>query len=394
MNAPKGLIYLDNHATTRVDPRVVTAMLPFFSEIYGNAASASHSFGVEARAAVDLARRRVAALINADPADIVFTSGATESVNLALRGVAEAGAGRGNHVVTAATEHTAVLDTCRRLEEYGVRVTILPVDSEGLVDPDDVRKAITPKTLLVSVMAANNEIGTLADLGAVGAVCREKGVLLHTDAAQAAGKVPLDVRSSPVDLVSLTAHKMYGPKGVGALWLRGGVRISSQIQGGGHERGLRSGTLDVPGIVGFGAAADLALVEGPAESLRTAALRDRLVEGVMARLDGVRLNGHPRRRLPNNASLSFAGARAEAVIGAMRDVAVSTGSACSSAESRPSHVLSALGLDRETVLSTLRFGLGRFTTAEEIDAAVERVAAAVRTARAASPHLQHQHIES
>jgi cysteine desulfurase len=394
MNAPDGRIYLDNHATTRVDPRVVKAMLPFFSEIYGNAASASHVFGVEARAAVDLARRRVAALINADPAEVVFTSGATESVNLALRGVAEAGAGRGNHVVTAATEHTAVLDTCRRLEEYGVRVTILPVDSEGLVDPDEVRKAITPKTLLVSVMAANNEIGTLADLGAVGAVCREKGVLLHTDAAQAAGKVPLDVRSLPVDLVSFTAHKMYGPKGVGALWLRGGVRISSQIQGGGHERGLRSGTLDVPGIVGFGAAAELALAEGPAESLRTAALRDHLVEGVTARLDGVRLNGHPLLRLPNNASLSFAGARAEAVIRAMRDVAVSTGSACSSAESRPSHVLSALGLDRETVLSTLRFGLGRFTTAEEIDAAVERVAAAVRTARAASPHLQHQHIES
>lgn len=389
MNAPHGRIYLDNHATTRVDPRVVKAMLPFFSEMYGNAASASHIFGVEARAAVDLARRRVAALINADPADIVFTSGATESVNLALRGVVEAGAGRGNHVVTVATEHTAVLDTCRRLEEHGVRVTILPVDSDGLVDPDDVRKAITPKTLLVSVMAANNEIGTLADLGAVGAVCRERGVLLHTDAAQAAGKVTLDVRSLPVDLVSFTAHKMHGPKGVGALWLRGGVRISSQMQGGGHERGLRSGTLDVPGIVGFGAAADLALAEGPAESRRMAELRDGLVEGVMARLDGVRLNGHPRRRLPNNASLSFAGARAEAVIGAMRDVAVSTGSACSSAESRPSHVLSALGLDRETVLSTLRFGLGRFTTAEEIGAAVERVAAAVRTARAASPHLQH-----
>ncbi len=377
-------IYLDNHSTTRVDPRVVEAMLPYFTEHYGNAASKQHEFGWRAEAAVEQARKHLATLIGAGAEEIVFTSGATESINLALKGVAEAYASRGKHIITAATEHKAVLDCCKRLEKYGYRVTILPVDRTGLITLDALRDAITYETVLVSIMAANNEIGTLAPIEAIGTVCRERGVLFHTDATQAVGKVPVDVRAMNVDLMSFSSHKMYGPKGVGALFVRAAsprVKLLPQIDGGGHERGLRSGTLNVPAIVGFGEAARIAAQEMEEERGRTARLRDRLVQQILSTLEATWLNGHPTNRLPNNANITFKDADADAIMMEMKDVAVSSGSACSSAQPEPSHVLKAIGLSTEEAKCSLRFGVGRFTTEEEIEFALARVVETVTKVR-------------
>jgi cysteine desulfurase len=381
-------IYLDNNATTRTDPRVLEAMLPYFTERYGNAASRNHSFGWEADEAVDRAREQVAGLIGADPREIVFTSGATESDNLALKGVAAMYQKKGRHLVTQATEHHAVLDPARRLQREGYRLTELAVDRHGCVHPEQVAAALTDETILVSVMAANNEIGTLQPLVEIGRLCKERGVLLHTDAAQAAGKVPLDVQEMGIDLLSLSAHKMYGPKGVGALWVRRRdprVRLEPMLDGGGHERGLRSGTLPVPLIVGFGVACELCRQEMAAEAQRLTALRRRLQEGIQAQLDGVSVNGHPSQRQPGNLNLSFAWVEGEALMMAMRDVAVSSGSACTSASVEPSYVLRALGLSDDLARGSLRFGLGRFTTEEEVEYVIGEVAAAVRRLRALSP---------
>jgi len=373
MNIP---VYLDNQATTRVDRRVIDAMIPLMDEDYGNASSTQHEYGWKAEAAVEQARRRVASLVGAGAGEIVFTSGATESINLALKGAARSLRGKGNRIITAVTEHRAVLDACRSLGEEGFEIVHVPVDGFGLVDPDDVARAITPGTILVSIMTANNEIGTIAPVGAIGALCRERGVLFHTDATQAAGKIPVDMRAMHADLVSFSAHKMYGPKGVGALALRAGrppVRLVPLLDGGGHEKGIRPGTLNVPGIAGFGVAAEIASAVMPEESRRLAALRDALVGGIAAGVEGAVLNGHGSLRLPHSANLRFPGARADAVMMAMKDIAVSTGSACSSASPEPSHVLRAIGLSREETLCSIRFGLGRFTTEEEITYAIGRV---------------------
>lgn len=367
-------VYLDNHATTKVDPRVVGAMLPLMEDDYGNAASRQHAFGWKAEAAVEIARARIALLIGATPEEIVFTSGATESINLALKGAAESLRGRGNRIVIAATEHRAVLDTAARLAQYGFEITTLGVDPTGLVDPADISKAIGPRTILVSIMGANNEIGTLAPLGEIGALCRDRGVLFHTDAAQAVGRIPLDVGEMNIDLLSLSAHKMHGPKGTGALVVRNGVRIAPQLDGGGHERGLRSGTLNVPAIVGFGLAAEIAGADMEKESVRLSALRDRLVGGLENAIEGIRMNGHPTRRLPHNANITFPGVTADALMMAMKDIAVSSGSACTSASPGPSHVLLAIGLSPEEARASLRFGLGRFTTEEEIEYTIHKVA--------------------
>jgi cysteine desulfurase len=387
-------VYLDNHATTRVDGRVIRLMTSLMEEGYGNAASLQHEFGWRAEAAVEQARRRVGALIGALPEEIIFTSGATESVNLALKGVAMADRRAGARIITAVTEHRAVLDTCSRLERDGFQVVRLPVDPCGMVDPDDVRRAMTGETILVSVMMANNEIGTIAPVSAIGALCRERGVPFHTDATQAVGKIPVDMHAMQIDLLSLSAHKMYGPKGTGALAVRRGppaIRILPQIDGGGHEHGLRSGTLNVPGIAGFGLAAEIAGSVMGEESARLSALRDRLVHGTLECIPGVRINGHPALRLPHNANITFPGAHADAVMMAMKDIAVSSGSACSSALSEPSHVLRAIGLDREEAACSLRFGLGRFTTEEEIAYAIGRVNETVRriAAHAAVPETIH-----
>ena len=385
---PKTPVYLDNNATTPLDPRVLDAMLPFFTQHYGNAASKSHSFGWAAEAAVEKARAQVAAVIGADAKEIVFTSGATESDNLAIKGVAEMHADRGNHIITCVTEHKAVLDTCKYLESKGLQITYLPVDSFGQVKPEQVAAAVTDRTILISIMAANNEIGTIHPIAEIGKIAKAKGVFFHTDATQAFGKIPLDVSQMGIDLLSLSAHKIYGPKGVGALYVRRReprVRLAIQLHGGGHERGMRSGTLNVPGIVGLGAAAEIALAEMSDEAQRLTGLRDRLEKGVMDRLDHVKLNGHPTQRLPNTADLSFAYVEGEAMMMKMRDVAVSSGSACTSASLEPSYVLKALGVGDELAHSSLRFSLGRFTTQEEIDYAVEKVVSAVRELRELSP---------
>ena len=381
-------VYMDNHATTRVDPRVVEAMLPFFDSEFGNAASRTHVFGWRAEEAVTKARTRLARLSGADPKEIVFTSGATESNNLAIFGVFEALRARGDHVITGATEHNAVLDPVERLRTRGARVTVLPVDEHGRVNPDDLRRAITDRTVLVSLMLANNEVGTLHPLAEIGRICKEKGVLLHSDAAQAAGKIPVDVQSMGVDLLSMSAHKVYGPKGVGALYVRRKnprVILEPILLGGGHERGLRSGTLNVPGIVGFGTAAEIALAEMPQESRRVGTLRDRLHEGIVGRLEDVLLNGHPVDRLPNNLNLSFAHVEGESLMAALDGIAVSSGSACTSASKEPSHVLRAMGRTNEQAVTSIRFGLGRFNTREEVDEVVERVDGAVRRLRSISP---------
>lgn len=381
-------IYLDHHATTPVDARVLEAMLPYFSAKFGNAASRQHSFGWEAEKAVDDARKKIASLIGADPREIVFTSGATESDNLALKGVAEAYAARGNHIITAQTEHKAVLDACRRLEKSGCRVTWLPVKPDGLLDLDLLRDSITAQTILVSVMYANNEIGVIQPMAEIGGICRERGVLLDSDAVQAAGKIPVDAMRDNIDLMSLTAHKIYGPKGVGALYVRRKnprVQLAAQIDGGGHERGMRSGTLNVPGIVGFGEACAIAQREMAVESERLRRLRDTLRAKLEAALDGVHVNGSMEHRLPHNLNLSFAGVDSESLLIGMNDVALSTGSACSSATIEPSHVLKALGIGDDLAHGAVRFGLGRSNTAEEVDYVAGRVIEVVRRLRELSP---------
>ncbi|MCS6976552.1 MAG: IscS subfamily cysteine desulfurase [Gemmatales bacterium] len=387
-------VYMDNHATTRTDPRVVEAMLPFFTEKYGNPASRTHVFGWEAEEAVKQARQAVAALIGAGPREIIFTSGATESNNLALKGVAWAYRERGNHIVSVVTEHPSVLDPLKRLEQEGFRVTLLPVDRDGLISSDQVVDALTPQTILVSVMAANNEIGVLQPLEAIGKVCKERGVLFHTDATQAVGKIPLDVEALGVDLLSLSAHKFYGPKGVGALYVRKRnpyVRLMPLLDGGGHEQGLRSGTLPTPLIVGLGRACELAQAEMHDEAERVRSLRDRLWQGLSSRLDEVILNGHPTRRLPGNLNVSFRYIRADALLVSLRNLAVSSGSACTSAEVRPSHVLLALGLEEDLAHASVRFGIGRFNTEEEVDWAIEYVAEAVTKLRRMNPLYQMAH---
>ncbi|HEX4514510.1 MAG TPA: IscS subfamily cysteine desulfurase [Polyangiaceae bacterium] len=381
-------IYLDAHATTPVDDRVLEAMLPYFSDKFGNAASKTHSFGWVAESAVEQAREAVAALIGATTREVVFTSGATESDNLAIRGVAEAYAGQGNHVVTTAIEHHAVLDPCRHLTRLGFEVTVVPVPESGVVDPERVREAITDRTILVSVMLANNEVGTIQPVETIGAITRERGVLFHTDAAQAIGRIPIDVERMNIDLLSLSAHKIYGPKGVGALFVRSKdprVRLVAQMDGGGHERGFRSGTANVPGIVGLGEACEILSADGVAESNRIGELRDRLYDRLAANVSNLWLNGDREHRLPGNLNVSFAGVRSDALIGALKEVAVSSGSACTSASLEPSYVLRAMGLDEERATGSIRFGVGRFTTEDEIDRAADSVAKSVHALRAASP---------
>jgi cysteine desulfurase len=381
-------IYLDNNATTRTDPRVLEAMLPYFTERYGNSASLTHTFGQEAEEAVEQARQQVADLIGAHPREIIFTSGATESNNLALKGVAAMYHPKGDHLITLATEHKAVLDPIRRLGREGFQVTILPVDAFGRVSEEQIEQTLTPRTFLVSVMAANNEIGTLQKLREIGRLCKESGVLFHSDAAQAAGKVPLDVEDIGIDLLSLSAHKMYGPKGVGALYVRRRdprVRLEPQMDGGGQERGLRSGTANVPGIVGMGVACALCRQEMASEAKRLTDLRERLRQGIVEQLPEVTLNGHPVERLPGNLNLSFAHVKGEALLMALRDVSVSSGSACTTASLEPSYVLKALGLDDELAHSSIRFGLGRFNTAEEVETVIREVVRVVHYLRALNP---------
>ena len=387
---PKLPIYLDYHATTPVDPRVVEAMTPYFTEHFGNAASRHHPFGWAARDAVEAARRQVARLIGADPREICFTSGATESNNLALKGAAAAATGRPLHIVTAATEHPAVLDPCRRLAAGGARVTEVEPGPDGIVSPDAIERALTADTVLVSVMLANNEIGVLQPVAEIGALARARGIFLHSDAAQAAGRVPVDVEALGVDLLSLTAHKLYGPKGVGALYVRRRrprVPLAPLTDGGGHERGLRSGTLNVPGIVGFGAAAEICRGGAVAEAARIGGLRDRLLAALGERLEGVTVNGSLEHRLPHNLNVSFAGIEGESLLVGLDDVAVSSGAACSSASPslEPSHVLRAIGTSRELARASLRFGLGRWTTAEEIDYAAGKVIGLVTRLRQLAP---------
>ena len=381
-------VYMDNHATTPVDPRVLEVMLPYFTNQFGNAASRNHSFGWQAEQGVDTAREQVAALINATPKEIIFTSGATESDNLAIKGVAEMYREKGNHIITAVTEHKAVLDTCKRLEKHGCQVTYLPVSKEGLIDLDELRATITDKTILITIMYANNEIGVLQPIEEIGKIAKEKKVLFHTDAVQAAGKVPFDVQEMNVDLASITAHKMYGPKGVGALYVRRRnprVQLSAIIDGGGHERGMRSGTLNVPGIVGFGAACEVAQKEMPAEMERLRGLRDRLHQGITSRLDEIYPNGSMEHRLPHNLNVSFAYVEGESLLMGINDIAVSSGSACTSASLEPSYVLKALGVGEDLAHTSIRFGLGRFNTEEEVDYVVDRLAETVSRLRELSP---------
>lgn len=384
-SAMKIPIYMDNHATTQVDPRVLEAMLPFFTERYGNAASRNHVFGWESEAAVDSAREQIARAIHAASArEIIFTSGATESDNLAIKGIAQAYSQKGNHIVTCATEHKAVLDSCKALEKKGYQVTYLPVDSDGILDIGRLSQAITGKTILISIMAANNEIGTIQPIKEIGRLAKEKGVLFHTDATQGVGKIPVNVEEMGIDLLSLTAHKMYGPKGIGALYVRASkprVKLYSQIDGGGQERGMRSGTLNVPGIVGLGKACELAGREMQAESEKLAKLRERLQAGILDQLDEVYVNGHPSQRLAGNLNMSFSYIEGESLLMGLKEIAVSTGSACTSASLEPSHVLRAIGLEEPLAHSSIRFGLGRFNTEEEVDYTVRRVVEEVRRLR-------------
>ncbi|MBI4401638.1 MAG: IscS subfamily cysteine desulfurase [Nitrospirae bacterium] len=382
-------IYLDNHSTTRMDPRVLEAMLPYFTEKFGNAASRNHAFGWEAEEAVENARKQIARLIHADPKELVFTSGATESDNLALKGVVEMYREKGDHIITSMTEHRAVLDTAKALEtKRGLKVTYLPVDKTGMVSPDDVRNAITDKTILISIMLANNEIGTINPTKEIGKIAKEKGVLFHCDATQGVGKIPVNVQEMGIDLMSFTAHKIYGPKGVGALYVRKKaprVRIAPQMDGGGHERGMRSGTLPVPLIVGFGKACELCEQEMATESVRLAAMRDRLQAGILKELEEVYLNGHPTQRLPHNLNLSFAYVEGESLLMGVKEIALSSGSACTSATLEPSYVLRALGVGSDLAHSSIRFGLGRFSTDEEIDYTIKRIIEIVTKLREMSP---------
>jgi len=382
-------VYMDNHATTPVDPRVLDAMLPYFCEKFGNAASRNHSFGWEAEAAVDEAREQIAQLIHApSPKEIIFTSGATESDNLAIKGVAELYQDKGNHIVTCVTEHRAVLDSCKVLERQGYKVTYLPVDSHGLVDIGRLSEAATEKTILISIMAAKNEVGTIQPVREIGRLAKEKGIIFHCDATQGVGKIPMDVEEMGIDLLSMSAHKIYGPKGIGALYVRSKkpkVRLYPIIDGGGHERGMRSGTLNVSGIVGLGKACQIALKELPEETARLTQLRERLKEGIFGRLDEVYLNGHPTRRLAGNLNVSFAYVEGESLLMALKEIAVSSGSACTSASLEPSYVLRALGVEEDLAHTSIRFGLGRFNTDEEVDYTIRRVVEEVTRLRKLSP---------
>jgi cysteine desulfurase len=377
-------IYMDYHATTPVDPRVLEAMMPFFTEKFGNAASRNHPFGWEAEEAVEAARKQVADLIGANAKEIIFTSGATESNNLAIKGVAEMYREKGNHVITCVTEHKAVIDTCKKLEKQGLRVTYLPVQKDGRISLDELRAAITDKTILITIMAANNEIGVLQPIAEIGAIAKEKGILFHTDAVQAFGKVPFDVTAMKVDLVSVTAHKIYGPKGIGALYVRRRnprVLLAEQISGGGHERGMRSGTLNVTGIVGLGKAAELCRLEMQKDTDRLRKLRDRLNAGLHKGLDEIYINGSMEHRLPHNLNISFAYVEGESLLMGINDVAVSSGSACTSASLEPSYVLKALGAGDDLAHSSIRFGLGRWTTEEEVDYVIDKLTNVVRRLR-------------
>jgi len=382
---PPDVIYLDHNATTPVDPRVMEAMFPYFTEIFGNAASIDHDYGHEAKQAVDRARGQIAALINARPDEIIFTSGATESDNIALFGVAEKYAHKGNHIITCVTEHKAVLDCCRRLEEMGKQVTYLPVDQYGLVDPDDVRGAITPRTILISIMAANNEIGTLAPIAEIGEIAEEHGILFHTDAAQAVGHVPVDVQAMNIHVMSMSAHKIYGPKGMGALYRRRSnprAMLAPVIYGGGHERGIRSGTLNVPGIVGFGEALRIARREMQKDAERFREWSQRIQQRLEAEIGEVQLNGHPAQRLPHNLNLSLPGIESKALIVRLKGVALSTGSACTSAKVEPSHVIQALGFGEERAHTAIRISVGRFNDDAQIELAIDRIVEASRQLQA------------
>ena len=381
-------IYMDNHATTPLDPRVLEVMMPYFKEQFGNAASRNHAFGWVAEEAVETARKQIASLIGATPKEIIFTSGATESNNLALKGVFEMYAERGNHIITAATEHKAILDTCKRLEKHGARVTYLPLQADGLIDLEMLREAMTDKTILVSIMYANNEIGVLQPIREIGRLCKERNILFHTDAVQAVGKVPVDVIADNIDLLSLSGHKIYGPKGVGALYVRRKgprVQLTAQMDGGGHERGMRSGTLNVPGIAGLGKACEIARLEMPEESKRMAYLRDKLKAKLESALDELYVNGTMEHRLPNNLNISFAYVEGESLLMGINDVAVSSGSACTSATLEPSYVLKALGAGDDIAHSSIRFGIGRFNTEAEVDYVAQKVIAVVLKLRELSP---------
>jgi len=384
-------IYMDNHATTPLDPRVVAAMLPFFGEKFGNAASRSHSFGWAAEEAVENARGQIASLIGATAKEIIFTSGATESDNLMIKGVAERYRQTGNHIITQVTEHKAVLDTCKHLEKNGFEVTYLAVQSDGRVDPEAVRRAITPKTILITIMYANNETGVIQPIAEIGKIAKEHGILFAVDGAQGAGKIPVDVLRDNIDLLAVTGHKIHGPKGAGALYVRRRnprVELSAMMDGGGHERGMRSGTLKVPGIVGLGKACELCREEMPVENARLRDLRDRLHTGLKAKLAGVSVNGSLEHRLPNNLNVSFAGADGESLMMGLSDVAVSSGSACTSANLEASYVLKALGVSDELAHSSVRFGLGRFNTVEEVEHVIEKVALVVNKLRELSPRSE------
>ena len=381
-------IYMDNHSTTPMDPKVLEAMLPYFTEKFGNAASRNHSFGWEAEEAIEKARQQLARLVHCDPKEIVLTSGATESDNLALKGVAEIYREKGNHIITCMTEHRAILDSAKRLEKMGLSVTYLPVGKDGLVDPEAVKNAITDKTILISIMFASNEIGVIHPMAEIGKIAKSRGVLFHCDATQAVGKIPVDVEAMGIDLMSFTAHKIYGPKGVGALYVRKRnprVRLAPIIDGGGHERGMRSGTLPVPLVVGFGKACEIAQEVMPTESDRLARLRDKLQEAIYKNLDEVYLNGHPTQRLPHNLNISFAYVEGESLLMGLKEIALSSGSACTSATLEPSYVLRALGVGSDLAHSSIRFGLGRFNTEGEVDYVAGRVVETVKRLREMSP---------
>jgi len=381
-------IYMDNHATSQLDPRVLEAMLPFFTSKFGNAASRNHSFGWEAEQGVETAREQIARLIGATAKEIIFTSGATESNNLAIKGIAEMYKERGKHIITQVTEHKAVLDTCKRLEKSGYRVTYLPVKADGLIDLDDLKRAIDDQTILVSVMFANNEIGVVQPVAEIGKLCHERSVIFHTDAVQAVGKIPVDVNAMNIDVLSLTAHKLYGPKGVGALYVRRRnprVQISAQMDGGGHERGMRSGTLNVPGIVGLGAACEIAREEMASEAARLTRLREKLKTKLESALDYIHVNGSMEHRLPGNLNMSFVYVEGESLLMGINEIAVSSGSACTSATLEPSYVLKALGLGDDVAHSSIRFGLGRFNNEAEVDYVADKLIDIVQKLRELSP---------
>jgi cysteine desulfurase len=381
-------IYMDNHATTPLDPRVLEAMMPFLTNKFGNAASRNHSFGWSAEEAVENARQQVASLVGATAKEIIFTSGATESDNLMIKGVAEMYREKGNHIITQAIEHKAVLDTCKNLEKHGFEVTYLPVQRDGRVNPEDVRKAIKPTTILICIMYANNEIGVVNPIQEIGKLAKEHGIIFAVDGVQAVGKIPVDVQKDNIDLLAISAHKLYGPKGVGALYVRRRnprVQLSAIIDGGGHERGMRSGTLNVPGIVGLGKASELCHQEMAEESVRLAGLRERLRVGLEAKLDEVFINGSMEHRLPNNLNMSFAYVEGESLLMGINDVAVSSGSACTSATLEPSYVLKALGVGEDLAHTSIRFGLGRFTTQEEVDYVIDKMVQVVTKLRELSP---------